>query len=399
MVKKDSAEPRYNKIRSQKRVEVEDLNTTHKNKEAIRDFTTAYLSGRGVKPVTISRYYYSLGKFLDYFDSKLDFDKAKREDIMRAMGKVNSSGLASETKRKISISIKVFYKFLLGNGETYPVQVSWIKTNVSKEKKILPSDLLSYEECLKIIEKGRSVRDKAILALLTEWGLRVSELTSMKVKSVQLNENQITVRGKTGQRTIPLVMSKPYLIAHMENMKAAEPEAPLWQSEGTWKYKAVPITNAAVNKMLKIAAKDAGIKKSRIYVHLLRHSSATRNATIYSTDVMNMLYGWTPSSSMHATYVTLNAGSVKKAVFEANGITDKKEIIKPTKECGMCGEANPNTYSFCCKCGYDLSKPPTTYKKDKDNIKELITESLKDPKLLEEVIHNYLMEEHKRKQR
>ena len=389
----------FNKIRSRKRVEIDDIMTSPKNKEAIRNFLS-YLKGRNLNYRTLGRYQYSLTKFLDFFKNDLDFDKATREDIINAMAKMNDSDLAAETKRKIVVHVKVFYRHLLGDDEYYPKQVSWLKTTVDKNTKILPADLLTLDELMRIIEHGNSIRDKAILAILAEWGLRVSELTSMKVKSVQLDESQITVKGKTGQGVpIPIVMSKPYLVLHMENMKNADPDDPLWQSEGTWKNKKVPISNAAVNKMLKQAAKDAGVKK-RIYVHLLRHSSATRNAPLYTTAIMNKLYRWSPTSNMHATYTHLNDNAVKDAVMRVNGLTPDTPIHQALmRKCGACGTENPNTFSYCKSCGYDLSKPETSYQQDKKNIRELIVDQLKDPKLLEEVIHSYLLEERKRKER
>ena len=385
-------EHRFNEIRSRKKVEIDDLNTTAHNKQLLKTFLYSYLKSQNLHPNTSTRYEYSLTKFLDFFDNKLDLDKATKDDIVKAMARMNSSNLAAETKRKIVVHVKVFYRYLLGEDEYYPKQVSWLKTSVKHDSKIMPADLFTMDELMRIIENGRSVRDKAILALLAEWGLRVSELTSMKVKSVQLNQSQITVSGKTGQGVpLPIIMSKPYLVMHMENMKYASPEEPLWQSEGTWKKKNVPITNAAVNKMLKQAAKDAGIKKNRVYVHLLRHSSATRNAPLYTTAIMNKLYRWSPTSNMHATYTHLNDNAVTEAVLRANGMAlEQPQAQVLQKKCGACSKDNPNTFSYCQACGYNLNSPTTTLQKDVKNIRELIVEELKDPKLLEDVIHAYL---------
>lgn len=393
-------EPRYNEIRSRKFIPIADLKTTSENKKAIKKFIEEYLPKvRKLNPSTIQRYYYCLTKLVEYFDPELDFKEASKDTIISVLGAIGESDLAEETKRKISIGTKVFYKFLLDDDEprSYPKQVSWIKTSVAYESKLKAPDLLPLESLIKIIERGRSIRDKAILAILVEWGLRVSELTTMRINSVRLDEGQITVTGKTGTRTLFLTMAKPYLTIHMENMKHAAPEDYLWQAEGTWKNKKAPITNAAVNKMLKIAAKDAGIKRD-VWVHYLRHCSASRNAPYYSTDIMNYLYGWSKSSGMHSIYISLTGAQAKEAVMRRYGLDEKQKEEQIQKECKSCGKSNPITYSFCYSCGYDLSKPKSSYQESKDAIKGLIVEQLKDPKLLEDVIHAYLLEDKKRKQ-
>jgi len=49
-------------------------------------------------------------------------------------------------------------------------------------KLILPS--LTSEQVLKLIEKVSNVRDKAIIALFTESGLRLSELTNIRPEHI-----------------------------------------------------------------------------------------------------------------------------------------------------------------------------------------------------------------------
>jgi integrase/recombinase XerC len=59
---------------------------------------------------------------------------------------------------------------------------------------ILPS--LTTEQVEELLQKSKSVRDKAIIALFVELGLRLSELTNIKVGDVDWNSHIIKVIGK-----------------------------------------------------------------------------------------------------------------------------------------------------------------------------------------------------------
>ncbi|MFC2071481.1 tyrosine-type recombinase/integrase [Chloroflexota bacterium] len=61
-------------------------------------------------------------------------------------------------------------------------------------KPILPS--LSQEEVLYLIEREDSTRDKAIIALFTESGLRLSELTNIKPQDIDWQARTIQIMGK-----------------------------------------------------------------------------------------------------------------------------------------------------------------------------------------------------------
>jgi site-specific recombinase XerC len=59
---------------------------------------------------------------------------------------------------------------------------------------MLPS--LTQEQVLTLLEKVRSARDKAIIALLTESGLRLSELTNIKPRDIDWDNHMVRVVGK-----------------------------------------------------------------------------------------------------------------------------------------------------------------------------------------------------------
>lgn len=118
-------------------------------------------------------------------------------DALEFLSYLFDRGLAKSSQaRKIS-SLKVFYQFLL--------KKKYIKDNFftkielpKKEQKLV--DVLEYETLIKFLDSfGTSpldIRNKAIFELLYAAGLRVSELTNIKVTDLNLNDMSVQVLGK-----------------------------------------------------------------------------------------------------------------------------------------------------------------------------------------------------------
>src|ERR1700747_2327537 len=69
------------------------------NKELIHDFLI-YLTARGSKPATVWRHVYSYEKLVTAFDSNVEILKASRDDVVRAIAKIERLNLNSESKSK-----------------------------------------------------------------------------------------------------------------------------------------------------------------------------------------------------------------------------------------------------------------------------------------------------------
>jgi integrase/recombinase XerD len=112
-------------------------------------------------------------------------------------------------------------------------------------------------------------RNKLILALLYSSGLRVSELVSLRIDSVDLHERTIRIRGKG---------EKDRIVLFDDNTKALI-ENYLSQRDDDSEYLFINrnykhLTPRYVQMMIKDYARVAGIKK-KVTPHILRHSFAT----------------------------------------------------------------------------------------------------------------------------
>ena len=369
------------------------------NKKHLSDLII-FLQAKGSKPQTIDKYAYHYEKILDALGPNKDLLKASREDLERVVAKVNTLNLAAEEKRKIKVTIKALFKHFLGEDLYYPKQVAWIKTSGAKNK-MLPEDLLSEAEVLKLIGAAKDLRDKAIIALLFDTGMRIGELASLRIKDVEIGDaiSHVMANGKTGMRRIPITFSVPYISQYLNTMQNAKPSDSLWKTIGRWENTQKTVSSDGIRQMLKRLARNAGIDK-RVYPHLFRHSRASYYANRLTEQQLKVYFGWTGDSKMAATYVHLSGRDIDNAILQAYGSKPIIENDKPmltVRVCGRCGFSNPIDSAYCNRCGSTLDiKTAVEATKTEEEVKDMLLNSVKDPKIIEDIVHRYLEEKRKK---
>lgn len=356
------------------------------NKQELIKFNN-FLKAQGRKDRTISKNDYCLVIFLKLLGKK-DILKVNRADIEAAMAKLEDSQYSPKTKQNVRIVVKSFFKHAQGEDLFYPKHIAWIKTGIKNEKKLTPSDILTESEIKLLIQNASTVRDKAIIALLFDAGIRVGELLNMRIRDINLNQEPalISVDGKTGQRTIPIIFSVPYIADYLNSMHDAKPDNYLWHLEGSWKNQKGHADYGAIRMMLKRLGKKAGLEK-RIYPHLLRHSRASVYANRLTESQLKQFFGWTGDSRMAATYVHLSARDINNAVLKANGYTvpeKEAETELKVQVCAKCRLPNQATAKYCSRCGSGLSiETAMQQAKDKENLQALFAEWLSNREAVE----------------
>ena len=369
------------------------------NKRAVTSWVE-FLRAGGSNPRTIIKDLYCLTLFLKYATFKTPLEKATKDELASALAKVEGSDYSPSTKRNVKVTLKAFYKHHLGEDLYYPKQVAWVKPSASRGKKMLPEDILSEEEILKMIEAAGSVRDKAIIALLYDSGIRVGELLSLRKKDIDFNEDiaHITVNGKTGMRKIPILFSAPYLSSYLEFVKDKEPDSYLWTGIGRWTKSNKLVDDNAIRKVLRLAAEKARIKK-RIYPHLFRHSRATYYANRLTEQQLKAFFGWTGDSKMVSTYVHMSGRDIDDAVLQAYG-KKPKEMAAPMlveKICPRCRYANGIDFLHCQRCGAPLDVSLAMREtKVTGTVKDAMLEMIKDPEFQKDML-SYLQKRRKGK--
>ena len=315
-----------------------------------------YMKANGLTDRTINKNLYCLATFLKTIGSK-DVLKITKEDMERSMATLERSAYSAKTKQNVKITVRAFYKHMLGEDEYFPPLVRWIRTSITASKKYMPDDILTEQDIKKMLDVTGDPRDAALIAVLYDSGARVGELLNMKIKDIDLQNTPGHARllGKTGTRIVPLIFSVPYLARYLDSYTSKKPDSPLWRKIGVWSNSTDPLDRAGVARVLEKAAKRAGISK-RVNPHSFRHGRATWAANRLSDQQLKAYFGWTGGSRMAETYVALSARDLDDAWLSANGqpIPVQHELLLRAIPCPKCKYENPTTASYCQRCGAPL---------------------------------------------
>ncbi len=234
----------------------------------IEGFLTQLRLEKGLAKNTIESYFFDLKKFSEFFQQR-DIKELSYEDYLNYFESLHNEKKEVTTIIRNIISVRRFTKFLLQIG--YLEKDPLCNFELPKMKRNLPH-FLSEEEVKRLIEhidltKKSGIRDRLIVEFLYGSGLRVSELTNMKLNQININAGFVIVLGKgSKERVVPMGEELIYWLK--KYIEVFEPKLYLLQGRNK-----KPITRQYVWKILKMLATNAGI--DHITPHTLRHSFAT----------------------------------------------------------------------------------------------------------------------------
>lgn len=166
---------------------------------------------------------------------------------------------------------------------------------------------LKEDEVRKLLNapEREKTRDRLILRILYRCGLRVSELTSLKIEDIDFDDKMITVRGGKGDKDRVVPIDDETLDLIQLYKKDADKGVLILSQRGE------ALSTRQVERIVKKYAKKAGIEKN-VYPHMLRHSFAVHSlkAGMNLRSVQKML----GHSSLTTTqiYLDLTGEDVKK---------------------------------------------------------------------------------------
>lgn len=132
---------------------------------------------------------------------------------------------------------------------------------------------LTEKQISKIIAASRYPRDKLILKVLAETGMRRGEIAALRIEDINMKERQLLVRQGKGNKS-RLVPLAPTLLKYLKAYISGRNAGPLFFSRRN-----KPLSTRQVNRIVADAGIRAGIanpnpKYSGITPHLFRHSFA-----------------------------------------------------------------------------------------------------------------------------
>lgn len=252
----------------------DEWNEIYQNNPLLQQYIEEYLYMEyNTSENTRKAYAYDLMEFAKFYKGS-NLKSLKKEDIQEYLR--HDKDKSSRTKAHYLTSINNFYKYLLLKGNISINPCESIK--MPKLEKRLP-EYLTENEVSKILDLRASnsyeLRNKAMIELLYATGMRISELCSLTMSNLYLDDEMVKVFGKgSKERIIPV--NEIALDALREYLRYARGEL-LGTKDSEYVFissRHTKITRQAFFKFIKKAVDDAGIKK-HVSPHTLRHSFAT----------------------------------------------------------------------------------------------------------------------------
>ena len=234
---------------------------------------------RGASVNTVQAYLHDFDQLARYMEARgvepCDVGREELEDLLR---EVVGMGISPTTQRRLLSGWGSFFKMLVVEDVLADNPVEAI--DMPKKPARLP-DVLSDEEITAVqatfdLSTEEGMRNNTIVEVLYGCGLRVSELVSLRLGDIYVEEGFVRVVGKGDkERWVPVnARALKLLDMYIHNVRSQRTP-----KEGEENYvflsrRGAHLSRQMVFIMLKEAVAAAGIKKN-VSPHSLRHSFAT----------------------------------------------------------------------------------------------------------------------------
>ena len=247
---------------------------TKKWEEAGRHYRTYIKLEKRLAQNTVEAYMRDLRSFAHFILRMYDVPPAKVEEpmVQRYVAWLYDRGREKASQARSLSGVKSFFLLISDRIESSPAE--FVLT--PKFGRHLP-DVLTTGEIDRIIAAvdgttPKEIRDAAMLEVLYSCGLRVSELTSLRIRDLFFGEGYIRVTGKGDkQRLVPISSTaRERIHRYLEVRRSARAgeETLFLNNRGS------SLTRVMIFTILREAARRAGIEK-KISPHTFRHSFAT----------------------------------------------------------------------------------------------------------------------------
>src|SRR5436853_5114351 len=273
------------------------------------------LSGKNRSSATIRAYASDIAQFIALLHANnmsiqtpADVEKVDIVEYLAVLAKRELTGIARA--RKMS-AIREYFRFLEGIGVITKSPTTGIETPKREKngRQVLRSD--EYTKMLSLA--GANPRDYAILQVFLQTGVRVSELSHLRMEDIEFIKPSITVRGK-GKQEREIALEKKGIHA-LKSYLAVRGES--FSPRVFLNYQGEPISERGIRKLVVKYRKEAGITK-KASCHTLRHTFATYKAEQGVSAFQ--LQQWLGHANLNTTqiYVHLGKQNAKKVMQETS---------------------------------------------------------------------------------
>lgn len=248
--------------------------------EILEEYVTYLQIERGLSANTIESYRRDLTQYAAYLKKEgiKEWNEVDRFVVLSFLQFLKRNSKSANTIIRMVSSLRKFHQYL--HQEKIMNTDPMLHIDTPKKAQTLPK-ILSASEVEKLIETPDTasklgLRDRAILEVMYATGLRVSEMTNLKMDDLHLSMGLIQTKGKGDkERIIPIGDTAISWLEKYVSYSRSKLEIRGQPSEYVFlNHRGKKLTRQGVWKNLKAMVTKAGIKKD-VTPHTLRHSFAT----------------------------------------------------------------------------------------------------------------------------
>jgi integrase/recombinase XerD len=261
---------------------------------AINSYLNHVRVEKGLSPNTLTAYRRDLSKFDAFVKKrKLTLENVSRDDLVDFLASLYRQKLESRSVARNLVTLRNFFRH--AQIEELIKEDPSINLESPKVRRSLPG-YLKLADVEKLMAQPdqktpQGLRDRAMLEVLYSTGLRVSELTSLRVADLDMKVGSVRCIGKGDkERIVPIGRKAVGMVE--KYLRDARPKMVVKGTTGPALFvnrRGKALTRVGVWKILSDYGKHAGLRVA-LTPHMLRHSFAThlleRGADLRSVQLM-----------------------------------------------------------------------------------------------------------------
>jgi len=274
--------------------------------------------------------------------------------------------MAAGTLRNYRKALKKFFRY---HGREWAED---IEIGAVPDREVDTDKILTDEEISALREAADHPRNKALLEMLLDTGLRVSALGTLRVQDVELNGRAGTVtlnqeavgrKGASGKR--PLTWSKPYVANWLDvHPRGDDPQAPLFHrftepNNGWDEDDDGALSYYHIQRILKQLAEDGDVSRDKVNPHNFRKTAISEWIRQgFSEQEIKHRACWVKDSRQFETYSQVTDEEMNAQILEQYGLAeDETERNAPDiDQCPQCQATLRGDTRFCPGCGLALNQ-------------------------------------------
>ena len=311
------------------------------------------------RDATIKGYHQNLDAMINSY--KLDPENPDVLDTLKQM--THLSGNTLNQRKYLLEALLKFQKLPIGSK----VEKSLKRRRHNVQRKIRPSDLLTWNEIVDICQHTQSLWLRAYIMVIFDSGRRPNAPLQLNIGDViQARHGYILkfdrVKNEHGRRNCTMLI--PEAMKAFENWLTVHPDrdnndAPLFVNREGNRPLQKTIRNTLQHQHNARLERGSNLPKCSIFPYLFRHSRATqllREGRLSEIEIKMRMGHKKDSNVLEQYYAILDQEDLHKAELRYLGVLEKEDNVPRPVPCPNCGAINNSDSTLCSRCHLPLSE-------------------------------------------